>query len=810
MKSVRKRLILPLILLSALLCISMVAEAVYMPTTTHPIRDPQGIASLLLYLHRGVLNLSEEELVAGFSTEGPDAGKNNLYVDAIDQIATLYHVTKDPQYARRVAVMLYQFSLVTLDWPVTSRTNRPTIPLRPDWITIGHEMSKIWSTWHFYDLDRITHLTRAYDLVYQSGELERLGEELGIDMIQHLEDYFTYWWKVYTIHFPPYWGNTDGHRIQYMFNYAEALGKPEMVRQAIRWLDNLFHKGYLRDGIYHEGSPSYHNQVSKMLPPIIEQIHGYSDPEGYIDPVENDRIDSLDAKARWGYLIERINAAVADLRLPNGKYATIEDTHSRDGGVPLTKSESKLFPGLGYAILGTGAGKDQFQVHLNFTSPMGHEHLDGLNILLYANGEEILSEGEYQGDREWQSSTAGHNTVVVDGRNQYGRSNGVRRITNHGNRAVPVDEWASVHGYVGNFANLLYYDALSPVMMVEAEAKKLYGFPVTDYSRLIAMIPRPQGAPYVLDIFRVAGGQRHDWMMHGPLQTDYTMTTNVDLNARAGVLHGKINNLQTASTQEHLTLDIQSQAGVGNLIYLTSSGSETELTIGLAPAMRRAVNVPFAVVRRNGPQNVFAAVHNPYTKEEFCPLKVTELHAAAGVGDYVALEVVGPDFRDVMVATQDAPGKYQIRQVGGVTAAGRLVWVRFDLAGNLQQALVIGGGSVQVDNTVIEADGDWLGTVLASGRTNSNTLPGYFDVSGMLPQGTQLAGRVMVLIAGDGTRHGYRIARVEHFGENSRVWVQDDPGVIIHENGMKQVFFPNWDIQGKVKYEILGRAALFE
>jgi hypothetical protein len=809
-RSIQKQFLLLLVIVTTLLSIGLVAEAAYMPTTTHPIRNPQGIAAVLQYLHRSVLSMSEEDLVAGFSKAGPDAGKNTLYVDSIEQIAILYHATKEPEYARRVAVMLYQFTLVTMDWLVTSRTNQPTIPLRPDWITIGHEMSKIWSTWHFYDLGKVTNLARAYDLIYQSGELERLGNEVGIDMIQHLENYFDYWWKVYTIHFPPYWGNVDGHRIQYMFNYAEALGKPEMVRQAIRWLDNLFYKGYLRDGVWHEGSPSYHNMVSPMLPPIIAQIQGYSDPEGYIDPVEKDRIVNLDAKARWGYLLDRINKAVADLRLPNGKYATIEDTHSKDGGSPLQKSEAKLFPGLGYAILGTGSGKDQFQAHLNFTSPMGHEHLDGLNLLLYANGQEILSEGEYQGDRTWQSSTAGHNTVVVDSRNQYGRNNGVRRTTTYGNRSISVDNWPSIHGHVGNFANLLYYDELSPVMMVEAEAQKLYGNPVTTYSRLIAMIPRPEGTPYVLDIFRVSGGQTHDWMIHGPLDVDYGMTTNVDLGARAGTLHGQIRNLQSARVQQQVTLDIQSKTGVGNIIYLTSGGTQTEVMIGSAPAMRRAANVPFSVVRRSGPQNVFTAIHNPYTKDAFYELQVTELHTPANVNDYVAVEVVGPDFRDVLIATQDAPGKYQVREIDGITAAGRLVWVRFDLAGNLIQALVIGGGSVQVDGKVIMADDDLLGTVLASVRTNENATPGYFDVTGILPQGTQLAERVLVLIAGDGTRHGYRIDQVERLGDNSRVWVRDDPGAIINDKGMQQVFFPNWNIPGTVKYEILGRAASFE
>src|SRR5690606_12039273 len=129
-----------------------IADEPFMARTEHPIRDPKGVPSALIQKNAIVLNRTVDQVRAGFSTLGPDFGLNTKYLEATEEIATLYHLTKDPKYARWAALLLYEFSKVSMEWPVTSRIGLPDEPLEPDWIQIGHQMGRVWSTWHFYDL----------------------------------------------------------------------------------------------------------------------------------------------------------------------------------------------------------------------------------------------------------------------------------------------------------------------------------------------------------------------------------------------------------------------------------------------------------------------------------------------------------------------------------------------------------------------------------------------------------------------------------------------------------------------------------
>ncbi|MGI6543542.1 MAG: heparinase II/III domain-containing protein [Limnochordia bacterium] len=766
----------------------------------------------------GMAFVSEADILQGFSPTASEAARHKEFLDAVEALTEHFLLTGDQSNGRKAALILLGFYRTAPHWPVTSRTDQPSYQLDPALPGYGHWAGRIWTTWYFADVAPIASLARAYALLRDTDLLLQVGKEEQIDdPVGELDRFFEYWWRVYTEYWPPTWLNMEQVRINSLIDLAAALGRADWMRTAIRWFDRLMYRGFFRDGLWCEATAAYNIQVTKVLATILDKLQGYTDPPGYIDPVENDRMESLDAWARWGPLLERANTALAALRLPDGRYLSINDSQWVTKTDAMPESIPALLPAAGLAVLGSGEGADQFQVHLSFTATFGHEHKDALGLTLWAYGEELLSEGEYTGNREWQSSTAGHNTVVVDGRDQYNRIQGPQTETGWENPAIPAEDWLNRNAASRKIADLLLYDVATPgLMLAEASAVALYGPPVEQYRRFVAALDRPAGVPYVLDIFRVQGGRTHDWMVHGPLHEEYQLQVSLPLSPRPGTYHTWIHSLQSASTTEPFSYRIQAPGGAGVEGIVLPASRSTTVIRGLAPAMRREGDATFLGLQRSGPTNQYIVIHNPY-KGEVEPLAVRHLDVEGGSAETIAVEVVGAGFRDVLISTIDSTGAYGTCTISeaDVMFEGRFGWLRWS-EGRLTAAALLGGGTLSVPGFTLTASPDQVGQVLDIGRSIGKigrplgpAEQHYVDVVGSLPSGTVLKDRILMLVLGDGSRHAVTIDRVEANGNKQnavRVYLQDDPGIEITPTGAELVFFPNWHIAGPITYELLGRA----
>ncbi|MEA2734695.1 MAG: hypothetical protein QOE14_1146, partial [Humisphaera sp.] len=156
----------------------------------------------------------------------------------------------------------------------------------------------------------------------------------------------------------------------------------------------------------------------------------------------------------------------------------------------------RLLDGGGLAILNNKA--DTISLALSYGQTHGHGHYDRLNFELFANGLPMLPDLGYpdamnqfvSGIYTWSQNTIAHNTVVVDGRRQFGT------------QAGDVKMFAS-----GDFAR-----------GVDVEAKQTYG-QCSSYRRAMIMVDAPgdsAGNSYFVDVFTVAGREQHDYSLHGP------------------------------------------------------------------------------------------------------------------------------------------------------------------------------------------------------------------------------------------------------------------------------------------------------
>ncbi len=144
------------------------------------------------------------------------------------------------------------------------------------------------------------------------------------------------------------------------------------------------------------------------------------------------------------------------------------------------------------AILRSGRGEHERAVWIDYDSGGGHGHHDALNVGMFAFGLDLMVDfgyppvqyGGWESEKvRWYYSTAAHNTVVVDGRNQRGEA---------GRHTL----WATVKG----------------VQAIRVSAPAVYGIP--QFERTLVMVDVSDKDFYVLDIFRVVGGSTHDRFMH--------------------------------------------------------------------------------------------------------------------------------------------------------------------------------------------------------------------------------------------------------------------------------------------------------
>lgn len=170
----------------------------------------------------------------------------------------------------------------------------------------------------------------------------------------------------------------------------------------------------------------------------------------------------------------------------------------REGTLLRQKSVNKQEWHLG--ILRSGEGGNERALWLDYDAGGGHGHRDGMNLGLFAFGLDLLPElgyppvqfGGWDSPRSrWYMTTAAHNTVVVNKRNQKD-TNGATRFWFDGN---------TVHA-----------------LAVTGEALG----EVSRYERTVAMIDVDDDSFYIVDVFRVRGGNDHTKFMqshYGPLST---------------------------------------------------------------------------------------------------------------------------------------------------------------------------------------------------------------------------------------------------------------------------------------------------
>lgn len=322
-----------------------------------------------------------------------------------------------------------------------------------------------------------------------------------------------------------------------------SVGHPGMVRFGLDVFMKTVDGWFLPDG----GTPeswAYALMTLGGIESLGTAFRGYSDPPGYAD-AEGKRIEKMDLyhdtayKKVWaamfnglqgdlcyppladGYRTSGIGVQYAEMMANNypeelrylalfkalagddlKRSSSRHAIYYREPGLETKQAPPLTLPDYVFPILQIGylrsgdAGRDSALI-LSASDWGGHHHLDSLSLYYWQRGREMLSDLGYLWDHPMSAMTRrtfAHNTVLVDEADQVTKGRG------------------------GKFT--LFHTA-GRIKVMEAESTAYAQARL--YRRTIAQIERAPGRQYVVDIFRAQGGDRHNYVFHGPnndLQVD--------------------------------------------------------------------------------------------------------------------------------------------------------------------------------------------------------------------------------------------------------------------------------------------------
>ncbi|TMV48767.1 hypothetical protein FE783_17125 [Paenibacillus mesophilus] len=674
-----------------------------------------------------------------------------------------------------------------------------------------HYWGGVWSRWSTSDLGELRHLVEAYAEVKKTNAFELLSEEEGIDVDRKIvEGMFRPSFEFFDS-FPNWNHNNDYHNWIGLIALSKATGHPRFFHQALERIQSFVAERFLFDGFFSEVCASYHLQSIGGLQTAIDAAKGWSDPAGYISPRTGRRVDDLDLKREYP-VMQSFNRVIEHITYPDGHYFPIQDTWAfSKSKTPALAGQPMFLPAAGIARLTLGSHERQLQLYMSYVPKYGHDHLDPLNMALFACGQEMVPDIGYTHTlyRQWTRSTLCHNTVVVDGKDM-NRTSGA------------------------NGGNLqLFAACCSDVQVMKANQESAYSN-LREYSREMWLIgfggsgETSGGEGYVVDLFRIQGGSRHEYTLNGDANRDSVMESNVPLKPygpnllpagtrvtwptgelEQGDAEGEyygymyvqdVLRAEIADGRYEVTLKTE---GGGRLKSIGFTDSDAELFLGKALSLRATrlhdktmdnnaeavrYTMPKLVVRREGTDlnSRFVHVMEPYPEGSNPRIRHVELlQPEQSVEGDIAIAVSYGSTTDIILSSNF--WREQPMIVGDIRFAGRIGFIRIE-NGEVVRMQLIGGTLLHKGRHVIRGDGPVEGTIIGVLRKAEGASDDALVTEATVPD--DAAGRTVIVTHPDGSTNGYRIRDiVRESGRTHLLLDRTDPGFAIRDDGSSEMMF---------------------
>jgi hypothetical protein len=432
-----------------------------------------------------------------------------------ERLAKIYSLTKDNAYGDRAAVIAGRFAqlfpdyAIRYDYPSAAKKFFPADQKWPYEGLVPYRGAK-WNWWAYGDIP--IQMANVYEFLKNGYDWKRMDTFIGTETDKRIVKDLLILGYEFTAANPELYTNMSPGMYRDMVRLGRIINKPEMVHDGVNRFIEFLKLGFFADGWWKEGTASYHDQTIGGLKSVASAAHGYSDPPEYV----TNRFDNLDLTNKMPFYTKALQVSQEAI-LPNGRKIPINDTWAtRNVNAKNTdNSVSHLWSSLGNAALGNGKGTEQIVVNLNWSGNYGHSHYDNASLILFAKGEELLSDIGYTHSkyRGWTLHTASHNTVVID-----------QKAQDAGSIKNPVT------------GHLKFYDDKNEnVKVIDVDASPAYAVAGT-YRRRLIMVHAAEGRDYVIDRFDVEGGNTHDWFLHGMCEQEGKMETSISIETKEKTL----------------------------------------------------------------------------------------------------------------------------------------------------------------------------------------------------------------------------------------------------------------------------------
>lgn len=694
-----------------------------------------------------------------------------ITLKALDALSNAYAITGDEKYARSAATL---FDALAYVYP-TCTIGSIDYPGAP-----GGRFERTG-----YQIARVeVHFARYYDLIYGSPALSEKSAYSDMTVKQVIEDSILRNGAAYCMEHlrTGKYGLTNGAAdfLRGVMVVGLVLSIPEYVDYTLNGPYSIFSflcNNLDRDGQYYETSAGYSSHALNLYEDMAEILINYrSDkyPDGinlyshpkfsralvysHLDilcaghsPRYGDwspdvskleaaefsaeaysgaerlfgRADSPESRQKWAAILSTLCAGDVDrIRTDGPAYMRTWLLYQAEPveGSPLAAGydfgRSTILDSKGMAILRSDHGPGGRAAFMRYGPSVCHGHRDDLNLNFFALGRELTydlgySLGSAHVQTGWSKQTASHNLVVVNEKSQ-------------------------ITGPTGGSLHLFADSDL--VRMTEASSEASYvSEGVSLYRRTLALIDSRAGDSYLVDIFRVRGGNQHDQMWHalgdrlsiegvqlGEAQKGSLAGPDIEYGSRIGpdgdvigevargpywvappqngygflydVQRGQVN------AQCAATWDIDPSAGESFRIDLLPPG-DTELITAQAPGILPTLpKAHYAILRRKGLDlgSSFASVLEPIKASN--PVKSVrrlsvEDDASAPVGVEVSLEGGRTDY---VLSTIDGSGTHEFGE-SPVSLRGRFAFVGLQ-DGAPRRILLTASRSVSAQDWELTAD----------------------------------------------------------------------------------------------------------
>ncbi len=411
--------------------------------------------------------------------------------------------TRNDSYARRIAVALLDWARWHPSYTLTAINSATFIEVTPNYLatTTGfgpQRASDHNGLAHEWADDELL----AFDAIYDSVALTNLSTELGFDVRRYIRDNLFFDEGDFLVNHIPVdiaiQSNLSGP-YTVLALVARVLNRPDYIIWMDAYLNATVRKKIHRDGALSEG-------MGYSIGYINENENAATYTRDYFTARQADTPQLQAISNRAGIYVKTLTYGQQQwsrMALPNGQLPSFGDTPFNTYFTARNTGLSWLLPSYGTVSMGAGSGALAVQLNQNFSGNNNHMRSDVTAYTLWAFGNEVLGNVRYHNGtpgRQFTEQILAHNAVTID-------------RSDMSNRAADID---------GNGDLTLYEPGNNGLAVTEVDGQRTYSSRASRYQRILMLNTIDLNRPYVVDVFRVAGGTTHDYVWHGSIRYDQT------------------------------------------------------------------------------------------------------------------------------------------------------------------------------------------------------------------------------------------------------------------------------------------------